>query len=167
MSAFYSKIFFFFGNQDDSKNTKRNLFKNHPIPIKEEIIESYIFPTKSFYAICMLRAFLDASSFMDARNRLLRSLSFLYRVISPPFSPGQALCWPQLERKKDWLSTWNVSMHMCIHSHRKGGGTRAGFIPLKRDQRGIRCSAPWNENLLENPKHQFAILSSILSMKVS
>ena len=31
--AFYSKIFVFFRNQDDSKNTKWNLFKNHPIYI--------------------------------------------------------------------------------------------------------------------------------------
>ena len=29
--AFYGKIFFFLGNQDDSKNIKWNLFKNHPI----------------------------------------------------------------------------------------------------------------------------------------
>ena len=29
--AFYSKIFFYLGNQDDSKNAKWNLFKNHPI----------------------------------------------------------------------------------------------------------------------------------------
>ena len=30
--SFYSKIFFLLGNQDDSKNTKWNLIKNHPIP---------------------------------------------------------------------------------------------------------------------------------------
>ena len=27
----YGKIFFFLGNQEDSKNIKWNLFKNHPI----------------------------------------------------------------------------------------------------------------------------------------
>ena len=31
--AFHSKILFLLRNQDDSKNAKWNLFKNHPIPL--------------------------------------------------------------------------------------------------------------------------------------
>ena len=40
--AFYSKIFFFLGNQEGSRNTKWNLFKNHPIHTTPTLVNNRI-----------------------------------------------------------------------------------------------------------------------------
>ena len=39
--AFYCKFFFFLGNQDCFKNTKWNLFENHPISHRDKIFRQY------------------------------------------------------------------------------------------------------------------------------
>ena len=36
--AFYSKLLFFLGDQYDTKNTKWNLFKNHPIFVNDSAL---------------------------------------------------------------------------------------------------------------------------------
>ena len=65
----FSKIFFFPGNQDDSKNSKWNLFKNHPI-----------FTCYLLLAFC-LRNFLCPINCLFTCSQAMLALSVMYSLI--------------------------------------------------------------------------------------